>query len=394
VDARGRYQLFVDGALLLGEDDLVESRRRTQLLLARGWHDLEIQYQPRPGDPLFHLRWQPPGLQGGEIPAVYFAPFTPDVDVTALAIPPAPEPMAIFMPAPTIPGATPHLQADTNPLPTDLPQLPLELVWQAGSCGEAVDQLQTPRGLVISPGENRLYVADAGNGRLVIYDLATGDPLQINRDERLVEPFDLGINALGEVYLLDAVAQQIFRIDRETDDLIPLGMESSFYRPRGLGVDRAGTLLIADTGGGRIVLLAAGGSLLTTIGGPDTPLGAGQPVDVLALPNGALWAVTAEDGRLWRLDQGQGQIATARANTFDAPHLAGLPDSTFFLTDPERQLITYFDANGQATAHFRGNFAKPVGIDATSREGDLLLAISDSVACTISLWQSPLDALP
>jgi hypothetical protein len=142
------------------------------------------------------------------------------------------------------------------------------------------------------------------------------------------------------------------------------------------------------------VLLAADGSLLTTIGGPDTPLGAGQPVDALALPNGSLWAVTAEDGRLWRLDQGQGQIAAARANTFDAPHLAGLPDSTFFLTDPERQLISYFDANGQATAQFRGNFAKPVGIDAISREGNLLLAISDSVACTISLWQSPLDALP
>lgn len=394
VDARGRYQLFVDGALLLGEDDLVESRRRAQLLLAQGWHDLEIHYQPRPGDPLFHLRWQPPGLQGGEIPAVYFAPFTPDVDVTALTIPSAPEPVAALMPTPTIPGATPHLQADTNPLPTDLPELPLTLTWQAGSCGEAADQLQTPRGLVISPGENRLYVADAGNGRLVIYDLTTGEPLQINQDERLIEPFDLGINTLGDVYLLDAVAQQIFRVDRETDELILLGMESSFYRPRGIGVDRSGTLLIADTGGARIVLLAPDGSLLTNIGGPDTPLGAGQPVDVLALPNGAIWAVTAEDGRLWRLDQGQGQIAAARANTFDAPHLAGLPDSTFFLTDPERQLISYFDADGQPLAQFRADFAKPVGIDAASREGNLFLAISDSVACTISLWQSPLDAMP
>jgi sugar lactone lactonase YvrE len=394
VDARGRYQLFVDGVLLLGEDDLTESRRRTQLLLARGWHDLEIHYQPRPGDPLFQLRWQPPGLESGEIPTVYFAPFAPNVDVSALAIPAAPEPIAALMPAPMIPGEMPALEADSNPLPTDLPALPLELVWQVGSCGEADDQLQSPRGLAIAPGENRLYVADTGNARLLIYDLATGDRLQIKRDDRLVEPFDLGINALGEIYLLDAVAQQIFRIDRETDDLIGLGMESSFYRPRGLGVDQAGTLLIADTGGARIVLLAADGSLLTTIGGPDTPLGAGQPVDALALPNGSLWAVTAEDGRLWRLDQGQGQIAAARANTFDAPHLAGLPDSTFFLTDPERQLISYFDANGQATAQFRGNFAKPVGIDAISREGNLLLAISDSVACTISLWQSPLDALP
>ncbi|MBX2998091.1 MAG: glycosyltransferase family 39 protein [Caldilineaceae bacterium] len=394
VEAHGRYQLFVDGALLLGENDLIGSQRRTQLLLARGWHDLEIHYQPQPGDVLFQLRWQPPGLEGGAIPAVYFAPFAPDMDVTTLAIPPAPEPMAVLMPAPMIPGTTPHLQADTNPLPTDLPQLPLDLLWQSGSCGDADDQLQTPRGLVISPGENRLYVADAGNARLIIYDLATGQPLQINRNEQLIEPFDLGINALGDVYLLDAVAQQIFRIDRETDELVPLGMESSFYRPRGIGVDRAGTLLIADTGGARIVLLAADGSLLTTIGGPDTPLGAGQPVDVLALPNGAIWAVTAEDGRLWRLDRGQGQVATARANTFDAPHLAGLPNSSFFLTDPERQLIIYFDAEGRAIAQFRASFAKPVGIDAASRDGNLLLAVSDSVTCTVSLWQSPLDALP
>jgi sugar lactone lactonase YvrE len=393
VDARGRYQLFVNGALLLGEDDLLGSRRQTQLLLARGWHDLEIHYQPLPGDPRFRLRWQPPGLQGGDIPAAYFAPFAPEVDVTALAIPPAPDPVAL-LPARMIPSTTSSLEADSNPLPTDLPQLPLELLWQVGSCGAEDDQLQTPRGLVMSLGENRLYLADAGNARLLIYDLATGELLQINRDERLVEPFDLGQNALGEIYLLDAVAQQIFRIDAETDDLIALEMESTFYRPRGLGVDLAGTLLIADTGGGRIVLLTPDGSLLTTIGGPDTPLGAGQPVDALALPNGAIWAVTAEDGRLWRLDQGQGQVATARANTFDAPHLAGLPNSTFFVTDPERQLITYFDASGQAAAQFRGSFAKPVGIDVASREGDLLLAVSDSVACTVSLWRSPLDALP
>lgn len=394
VDARGRYQLFVDGALILGEDDLIESRRRTQLLLAQGWHDLAIHYQPQEGNPLFQLRWQPPGLQGGEIPTVYFAPFAPSVDVTALAIPPAPEPVAALLPTIQPPMETPNLEADSNPLPTDLPQLPLEEVWQTGSCGGGDDQLQTPRGLVMSPGENRLYLADAGNARLLIYDLATGDLLQSKGDERLVEPFDLGRNALGEIYLLDAVAQQIFRIDAETDDLIPIELETTFYRPRGLGVDLAGTLLIADTGGARIVLLNPDGGLLTSLGGPDTPLGSGQPVDALALPNGAIWAITAEDGRLWRLDQGQGQAATLRANTFDAPHLAGLPNSTFFVTDPERQLITYFDANGQAAGQFRGSFAKPVGIDAASREGELLLAVSDSVACTVSLWRSPLDALP
>ncbi|MEI2419810.1 hypothetical protein V6O07_06025, partial [Arthrospira platensis SPKY2] len=143
------------------------------------------------------------------------------------------------------------------------------------------------------------------------------------------ELFDLGRNILGDLFLLDAVAQQIYQVDLNGDRADALALGTSFYRPRGMGVDVGGSLLVADTGGARVVMLSPGGQVMAQFGGPDTLLGQGQPVDAAALPNGALWAVTAEDGRLWRLDQGVGWGVVPRTNTFDAPHLAGLTNSAF-----------------------------------------------------------------
>src|SRR5690606_16151252 len=113
----------------------------------------------------------------------------------------------------------------------------------------------------------------------------------------------------------------------------------------------------------------------------DSPIGEGQPVDALALPNRSSWAATAADGLLWRLDSGAGRAAAAPSDTFSAPHLAGLSNSSFFLTDPARRLLLYYTPDGEATAQFSGgNFVQPVGIDAAVVEGNLLLAVTDSAA--------------
>src|SRR5690606_31106431 len=112
--------------------------------------------------------------------------------------------------------------------------------------------------------------------------------------------------------VLDAIAQQIFRLvpegiaGAEAGITSVLNLDTSFYRPRGFAVDPAGNLLVADTGGARVVMLGAlqGGEsepnhyqVLAQYGGLETALGKGQPVDTLA-PDNALWAITAEDGRL------------------------------------------------------------------------------------------------
>jgi len=399
IEGRGRYQLWIDGSLVLNENRPVQRRNSAEIYLGRDWHDLNLRYLPAAGDPRFQLSWQPPGGEMQRIDAQYFAPYEPDIDASALALPEAPALVVASPPAGSLPAdaaaAPGQFQISAIARPVDLPEIPMQALWQGGSCGAEETQFQQPRGALLIPEQNRLYVADAGNQRLVAYDLESGEPQQIYTDERLSEPFDLGRTATGELYLLDAVAHQIFRLDLENERLEALPLETSFYRPRGLGVDTGGALLVADTGGARVVVLSADGRVLTQIGGPDTEFGRGQPVDVISLPNGSIWAVTAEDGFLWRLDIGEGRAATAPSDTFSAPHFAGLPDSSFFLTDPVRRLILYYDATGQAVAQFSsGGFAAPVGIDAAVIDDHLLVAITDSAACTLSLWHLPVDEVP
>ncbi|MBI1294875.1 hypothetical protein GC175_07950 [bacterium] len=395
-DVNGRFDLSINGITLAdaasaSAEQETYAQAAAAVQLRRGWHDLLIRYEPEAGVPSFVLRWQPMGYQESEIPATLLAPYQANVDVTALAIPDVP--LEVSAPPPMSAFELPDmLQSEDNPLPIGLPELPLQLMWTAGSCSE--DNFQ-PHGVMVWPDRNLLLATDVGNARVMAYDLATGEIAEIYTDDAWVEPFDLGRNLLGDVYLLDAVAQQIYRMGESGTAFAPIAQETSFYRPRGLGVSADGSLVIADTGGARVVVLTEDGDVRAQYGGPDTALGRGQPVDALLQPNGALWVVTAEDGQLWRLDQGSGQASTARANTFTGPHLAGLPNNGLLVTDPERRLLTLYSAGGVAVAQFQeGGFMTPVGIDAAAVDDQLLLAIGDSGACEVSLWQMPLATLP
>jgi hypothetical protein len=157
-----------------------------------------------------------------------------------------------------------------------------------------------------------------------------------------------------------------------------------------LTVDAGGNIAVADTGGARVALLTQGGDLLFEFGGPGSALGNGQAVDVLAVPGG-LWAVTAEDGRLWQLATGGSLTALPRVDTLNGPHLAGRPDGSFFLSDPAQQTVRYHAATGEPLGQFAISnlFVTPTGVAAAQIDDFLYLAVADSSACTLSLWRLP-----
>jgi hypothetical protein len=278
--------------------------------------------------------------------------------------------------------------------PAGLPPLPLTLNWQVGEgCGSDDRLLDQPHGVTIDLARQRILVADTANRRVVTFNLA-GELVGSLRDERFAEPFDLDLGADGAPLLLDALAQQIFRLDPINDSVEPLQLAESFYRPRGIGTQLMNGLLVADTGGGRVVILSADNATAGQFGGRDSLLGRGQPVDALAT-NGALWAVTAEDGRLWQLDSGGSLLAVQPTNTLNGPHLAGLPGGTFFVSDPARSLVLYFSANGQPRAQLAtmGSLVTPTGVAAVQSNEVVYLAIVDSATCTLSWWQALAPAL-
>ena len=277
--------------------------------------------------------------------------------------------------------------------PTDLPPLLFEEVWRAGgSCGSGAEQLNAPHGVAVDGAARRVYAADTGNRRIVVYDLDSGAPLASYADPAFQEPVDLALTPEGDLIVLDAVAHPLFRINPDSgtgsDEVSRIAAGAEFYRPRGLDVDPLGYILVADTGGARVVLLDQTGQMLAQFGGQGTLLGTGQPVDALSA-NGLTWAITAEDGRLWRLDDQSGLTALPRANTLDGPHLAGLPDGSFFLTDPVSGSVLYHAASGQPLRQlaYAGTFITPTGIAAAELDSFVYLAVADSAACTVSLWR-------
>jgi len=79
--------------------------------------------------------------------------------------------------------------------------------------GSAPGQLDSPRGVIVGP-RGTLYVADAGNRRVQIFDLATGqlrgmlgdasgDPSTSNLPGHFSQPWDLAVDREGNVYVAD-----------------------------------------------------------------------------------------------------------------------------------------------------------------------------------------------
>ncbi len=179
--------------------------------------------------------------------------------------------------------------------PPDLPKgydqqpRPLEITAQVGGFGTGPGQFNEPRGIALSPDEKTLYVLDAHNARVQVFDcendlryvtsfgeLGTGDG---QLSVRGVSQYDHGpsggidVGPDGTIYITDTWRyvqnqnEQIFgRIVRLTKDGEPLPSlvppDGPFFFPRGLAVDKRGVLYVADTGANRIVRFAPDGTYL------------------------------------------------------------------------------------------------------------------------------------
>jgi DNA-binding beta-propeller fold protein YncE len=129
-----------------------------------------------------------------------------------------------------------------------------------GSFGTEPGEFQRPSGIVWRDGQ--VLVADAFNNVIQVFS-DSGDFIGIlgatSQGSGLHYPYDLGINARGEVFVVEYGSNRVTHLSPQGEVLGRFGSvgtsDNQFSTPWGIAVDAEGRVLVADTGNRRIVEL-------------------------------------------------------------------------------------------------------------------------------------------
>lgn len=134
--------------------------------------------------------------------------------------------------------------------------------------------LSAPAGVAVD-GEGTLYVADTGNNRVLkIPALGVASTLAFSG---LSSPRSVAVDTAGDVFVADSGNARIVELSASSVQSV-VSISPSLVTPGGLAVDAAGDLLIADSSNQNVVILPAGSTTSSTLLSGTTGL-AGLAVD-------------------------------------------------------------------------------------------------------------------
>ena len=128
--------------------------------------------------------------------------------------------------------------------------------------------LNTPEGIFICDN-NRLFIADTGNRRVVVYDIGADEMLYILTYPGFVTPRDVFVNGRGELYVADARAEAVFLFDSDFNHMETFTRPTSvvfgdaLFAPTGIISDNRGNMFIVGEGAyGGIIQLSSNGDFV------------------------------------------------------------------------------------------------------------------------------------
>jgi DNA-binding beta-propeller fold protein YncE len=383
LDSRDESFLYIDGQQVVA-NLLPGGSQEGTVMLEQGLHEIRVRFADRTSYTNIHLYWTPPGGPRQAVPSEVLFPPQGSHDISAFV-----------RPQPSTPSVPPGQETATAGPIQPAPQVTTNLLWEVGSCGSGPQQFQSPQGIALDRQGN-VYVADTGNHRVVKVS-PEGQVLltfgrEGNGEGEFVEPVDLVVEADDKIVVMDADNGRLQRFSPDGSFQASFGTNLTTYHPRGLGMDAAGDLYVSDTGGLRLLRLSPGGEVLQSWGADGTGIGAGQPVDAAAAPDGSIYLIEAEQGVLWRLPpdgRATRWTAISSAATVVGPHIGVGPDDLVYVTDPEQGRIVVYRPSGQPVVQFgkrgdgSGQFLRPAGIavDASGR-----VYVSDSEICRVQAF--------
>lgn len=206
----------------------------------------------------------------------------------------------------------------------------------------------------------RLFVVDAGNERIQMYDINDASPLgsalpfregQGLLQEELVRPRRMDLDAEGRIYVSDELCHCVWIFTPTGQLATQLGglgdAPTRFRAPAGVAVGPKGRVYVADAGNRRIQVFDSIGNWLAVWGGPEE--------DLFVEPTGI---DVADDGTVWVADVGAGVVRLLTAEgaplfsfggfgdgpgRFRAPvDVAVGPQGRLWVVDREREVVEGF----------------------------------------------------
>jgi uncharacterized protein (TIGR03663 family) len=236
-----------------------------------------------------------------------------------------------------------------------------------GSAGGGSGQLNTPKGVAVD-GEGDVYVADAHNHRIQVFD-ANGAFLRQwgtegNQPGQFKEPWGVTMGPDGDVYVADTWNHRVQVFDDrgqlkkiwgtfgEVKD--PMASQELLYGPRDLVVDEEGYLYITDTGNKRVVKYDPEGNMVRAVGGAGSEEGQMQePVGLALSPEGDLYVADTWNQRVQVFDSDLNFLrswpvyAWEGMSVLNKPYLAVNAEGDVYATDPEGYRVIAFDSEGE-----------------------------------------------
>ncbi len=225
-----------------------------------------------------------------------------------------------------------------------------------------------PRGIAMDGGGN-LYIADYENHRIRRVSAATGlistaagngtsgfggDGGQAT-SATLSYPVSVGVDSSGNLYIADTSNNRVRKVDATTGTIDTIAgngsgafsgdggpaISASLAFPRGLDIDSAGSVYVADTGNNRVRKIEAGTGTIHTVagngsygftgdGGAATGAGFNYPYDVAVDSGGNLYIADRDNGRIRKVAFASGIISSVAGGAIGD----GQPATAAFLNAP------------------------------------------------------------
>jgi DNA-binding beta-propeller fold protein YncE/tetratricopeptide (TPR) repeat protein len=136
------------------------------------------------------------------------------------------------------------------------------LLYQLGSAGKLAGQLRSPSRVAVDPSDD-VYVLDRGNDRIQKFDPSAKPVLSIPLDGN-----DMAVDAYGFIYVLDKSNGKVIEESPEGRKIGKFGSYGTgagqMKKAEGIAIAPDGTLIVLDTGNGRIHRVVLTNKLKTT----------------------------------------------------------------------------------------------------------------------------------